>query len=100
VGDLHRLDDVRSLLTALNDAYVSSREIQDLVAKVPVLAARCIRRAGSEDFESREALHHSPSKIGNMGVESELLGLLEDLTTFQADLQEEETSAEEDPHEE
>ncbi len=86
--DLGCLDDVRALLSALNDAYISSGQIQELVMNIPVLAARCIRRIGSEDFKSRTVLDRALTKIGNMGVEGELLGLLEDLTTCQADMQE------------
>lgn len=88
--DLDCLGDVRTLLSALNDAYVSSTQIQDLVEKIPVLAARCIRRIGDTEFRTRSVLDRALTKIGNMGVENELLGLLEDLTTCRADLLESE----------
>lgn len=84
------LADVQTLLSALNDAYVSSSQIQELVQNIPILAARCIRRLGETDFLNRSVLNQALTKIGNMGVENELLGLLEDLTTCRADLKERE----------
>lgn len=95
--DLGCLDEVRSLLSALNDAYVSSSQIQELILKIPVLTARCIRRIGSEDYGNRTVLDRALTKIGNMGVEGELLGLLEDLTTCQADLREAEATGSQSP---
>ena len=71
-ADLACLDAVRSLLSALNNAYVSTRQIHALILDIPVLAARCVRRIGVK----------TP-------VTPELLGLLEDLTTCSADLAEE-----------
>jgi hypothetical protein len=87
--DLEQLDDIRELLRALNDAYAGAQRIQELVAKVPVLSARCIRRAKKrstprEDWTVTMAL----TLLGNIGLESELLDLLEDLTTMRADLDE------------
>lgn len=86
--DLQCLDAVRSLLAALNDAYVSSGALQRLVSDIPVLAARCARRIGSEEPGDPVALDRALTSIGNMGLEAELLGLLEDLTTYKADLEE------------
>lgn len=87
--DLQCLDAVRSLLAALNDAYVSSRALQQLVSDIPVLAARCVRRIGEEDPGDPVAVDRALTSIGNMGLEAELLGLLEDLTTYKADREEE-----------
>jgi hypothetical protein len=86
-SDLECLDAVRSLLRALNDAYVSTSQIQKLILDIPVLAARCVRRVGVKQSVTPEALARALTTIGNMGLEAELLGLLEDLTTCRADLQ-------------
>lgn len=85
-NDLGCLDAVRSLLAALNDAYASTRQIHDLVMEIPVLAARCAKRVGRSGPVDRPLLDSALTAIGNMGLESELLGLLEDLTTCRADL--------------
>lgn len=92
-ADLECLDAVRSLLRALNDAYVSTSQIQKLILDIPVLAARCVRRVGVKHAVTPEALARALTTIGNMGLEAELLGLLEDLTTCQADLQDAQASA-------
>lgn len=91
-ADLACLDAVRSLLRALNDAYVSTHQIQTLILDIPVLAARCVRRVGVKQPVTPEALARALTTIGNMGLEAELLGLLEDLTTCRADLQDAEAS--------
>jgi len=88
-ADLECLDAVRSLLSALNNAYVSTREIHALILDIPVLAARCVRRIGSKQAVTPELLERALTSIGNLGLETELLGLLEDLTTCSADLAEE-----------
>jgi hypothetical protein len=87
-ADLDRLDAVRSLLSALNNAYVSTSQIHTLILDIPVLAARCLRRIGSKAQVTPAQLERALTSIGNMGLEAELLGLLEDLTTCQADLEE------------
>jgi hypothetical protein len=86
--DLACLDSVRSLLSALNDAYASTARIQTLIADIPVLAARCVRRIGQVRYDDPALLARALTDIGNMGLERELLSLLEDLTMLQADLQE------------
>jgi hypothetical protein len=91
-ADLECLDAVRSLLSALNNAYVSTNQIQTLILDIPVLAARCVRRLGVTQTVSPEVLARALTSIGNMGLESELLGLLEDLTTCRADLKEAEAA--------
>jgi hypothetical protein len=83
--DLSCLDAVRSLLSALNNAYVSTSQIQKLILDIPVLAARCMRRIGVKQTATPETLAKALTSIGNMGLENELLGLLEDLTTCRAD---------------
>jgi len=87
------LDAVRSLLTALNNAYVSTNQIQKLILDIPVLAARCMRRVGSKQVPTAETLAPALTSMGNMGLENELLGLLEDMTTCRADLLEAEAAA-------
>ncbi len=91
-ADLDRLDAVRSLLSALNNAYVSTSQIHTLILDIPVLAARCLRRIGVNAQITPALLEKALTTIGNMGLESELLGLLEDLTTCRADLEEAETA--------
>jgi hypothetical protein len=86
--DLECLDAVRSLLSALNDAYASTRQIHTLILDIPVLAARCVRRIGVKRPVTPELLERALTTIGNLGLETELLGLLEDLTTCRADLDE------------
>jgi hypothetical protein len=91
--DLGCLDAVRSLLSALNNAYVSTNQIQKLILDIPVLAARCMRRVGAKTAATPETLAKALTSIGNMGLEGELLGLLEDLTTCRADMLEAEANA-------
>jgi hypothetical protein len=86
--DLGCLASVHSLLAALNDAYASTARIQTLIADIPVLAARCVRRIGQVKYDDPALLARALTDIGNMGLERELLSLLEDLTTLQADMQE------------
>jgi len=88
-ADLTCLDAVRSLLSALNNAYCSTRQIHTLILDIPVLAARCVRRIGAKQAVTPELLERALTSIGNLGLETELLGLLEDLTTCSADLAEE-----------
>lgn len=95
--DLGCLDAVRSLLSALNNAYVSANQINALVLDIPVLAARCVRRIGVKQSVTPELLARALTTIGNMGLEAELLGLLEDLTTCRADLDEAERHTSEAP---
>jgi hypothetical protein len=86
--DLECLDAVRSLLSALNNAYASTSAIQTLVSQIPVLAARIVRRIGAAKTDDPALLARALTEIGNMGLESELLTLLEDLTTCRADMEE------------
>lgn len=95
--DLGCLDAVRDLLTALNNAYVSTSQIQKLILEIPVLAARCLKRVGGKQPATPETLAKALTSIGNMGLESELFGLLEDLTTCRADQLEAEQNATSEP---
>jgi hypothetical protein len=86
-SDLGSLPAVKSLLNALNDAFVSAATIERLVNEVPVLRARCIRRAAyGLDLEVLPGLSESLARIGNMGLEAELLSVLEDLTILSSEL--------------
>ena len=87
-ADLDCLDNVRSLLSALNNAYASTSQIHTLILDIPVLAARCVRRIGVKQAVTPALLERALTTIGNLGLETELLGLLEDLTTCRADLDE------------
>ena len=86
-ADLELLPDIHALLHGLNDAYAGGAKVQQLIEKIPVLAARCVRRARKRfpakgDVSLGEAL----TLIGNIGLESELLQLLEDLTMLRSEL--------------
>ena len=86
-SDLSELGDIHELLRALNDAHAGAARIEALVDKVAVLRARCLRRAHKRapskiDCTLKEAL----TLIGNIGLESELLQLLEDLTVLRSEL--------------
>lgn len=86
-SDLASLDAVKRLLGALNDAYIGGPEVGRLVPSIPVLAARCRRRAFVENVEAAGllSLEDSLRQIGNSGLEVELLGVLEDLTMLCCD---------------
>jgi hypothetical protein len=86
-SDLESLPAVKSLLGALNDAYASASRIEQLVAEIPVLRARCIRRAVyGKEYEVLPGLKEALARIGNMGLEAELLTVLEDLTILSSEL--------------
>lgn len=89
--DLQSLEHVRSLLTALNNPYVSTARIEQLVEQIRVLRARCIRRAMQDsDADATPNLSEALALIGNKGLEAELLVVLEDLTILSAEIQDEE----------
>lgn len=78
---------IHDLLSALNDPYAPNNLIADLVFRIPVLSARCLRRANhAARVVKRDELSQVLTKIGNRGLEAELLQLLEDLTTLKADM--------------
>jgi hypothetical protein len=89
-ADLQSLEHVRNLLTALNNPYVSTTRIEQLVEQIRVLRARCVRRAmQASDSEAAPSLSEALALIGNKGLEAELLVVLEDLTILSAELQDE-----------
>ncbi|MFZ9885968.1 MAG: hypothetical protein ACO3JL_00595 [Myxococcota bacterium] len=86
-ADLKRIPDIHALLQAFHDPYTSSKQIADLVEKIPVLKARCEERvpAGRKRPDARMA--EILTVIGNRTLEEVLLGLLEDLTLLKAELE-------------
>lgn len=89
-ADLESLEPVRNLLTALNNPYVSTARIEQLVEQIRVLRARCVRRAMlASDSELVPSLSEALALIGNKGLEAELLVVLEDLTILSAEIQDE-----------
>ncbi|HEX3594694.1 MAG TPA: hypothetical protein VHU80_06320 [Polyangiaceae bacterium] len=85
--DLKVLDQIHSLLRALNDAYAGGPRVGQLVANVPVLAARIVRRARKRfPAKANCTLFEAMTLIGNIGLEAELLQLLEDLTVLSSEV--------------
>lgn len=82
LAHLQDLGKIHDLLTALNDPYAN---IGKLVASIPVLAARCVTRAIQRSKLEINSIDHALTLIGNKGLESELLTLLEDLTVLKAE---------------
>lgn len=88
-SDLASLSEIQDLLRALNDAYAGGGKIEALVDKVPVLRARCLRRARKRSPAKIDCtLKEAMTLIGNIGLESELLQLLEDLTILRSETDE------------
>jgi len=85
--DLRRLPDLHALLRSLDDAYAGGEQLRTRIDALPVLVARIERRARRR-FSGRSGLTLAESlpAIGNLGLEAELLQLLEDLTVLKADL--------------
>jgi hypothetical protein len=84
---LQELDRIHELLHALNDPY-ASKNIGSLVARIPILAARCVAKAASRSSKIEiNSLDHAITLIGNRGLESVLFDLLEDLTMFKSKLE-------------
>ena len=87
-ADLKLLPEIRRLLSALNDPVVSQREIDHLCTKVPVLARRIVAHARARaPLRDITRLDSALGLIGNRGLETVLLQLLEDLTVLKADLE-------------
>ena len=87
--DLKRLDAIHHLLEALRDPLASSKLIEHRVNRIPVLSARMIR-FGRRGHPGRTitTLANALALVGNRGLETVLLELLEDLTVLRADLEE------------
>jgi len=82
---LKELQKIQDLLIALNDPYAN---IGRLVGAIPVLAARCAKRASTRSKLDILSIDHALTLIGNKGLESELLTLLEDLTVLKSEQEE------------
>ena len=83
--DLAHLEDVKKLLSALNDTYAAVETLRVLIEQIPALCARCIRRAQvSHPSRMIGSLGYALALIGNRGVGSELMEFLEDLTWLKA----------------
>ena len=79
---LKELRKIQDLLMALNDPYAN---IGKLVGSIPVLAARVALRASTRSKLDILSIDHALTLIGNKGLESELLTLLEDLTILKSE---------------
>jgi HD-like signal output (HDOD) protein len=81
VKHLSELPKITELLSALNDPLAGGKDVGKLVAKIPVLAARLVDRALSQSRKKEiYSVDQAINMVGNRGIESELLQLLEDLT--------------------
>jgi hypothetical protein len=81
VKHLSELPKITELLSALNDPLAGGKNVGTLVAKIPVLAARLVDRALSQSRKKEiYSVDQAINMVGNRGIESELLQLLEDLT--------------------
>lgn len=86
VKHLSELPKITELLSALNDPLAGGKNVGKLVSKIPVLAARVVERALSRKSKKDIAsVDQAINMIGNRGLESELLQLLEDLTIKKAE---------------
>jgi hypothetical protein len=86
VKHLSELPRITELLHALNDPMAGGKNVGKLVGKISVLAARVVDRAlklsrGKAIYSIDQAIN----MIGNRGLETELLQLLEDLTIKKAE---------------
>lgn len=85
---LSTLEPIHNLLRAMNDPFEAANRIAPLVDEIPVLKARCERRLLRQSpYGEWRSTAHLLSLIGNRGLESELLSLLEDLSQLKMDLQ-------------
>lgn len=83
---LSELPKITELLQALNDPMAGGKNVGKLVSKIPVLAARLVERALSQARKKEiYSVDQALNMIGNRGLESELLQLLEDLTIKKAE---------------
>jgi HD-like signal output (HDOD) protein len=86
-GDLKRLEAIHSLLEALRDPLASSKLVEHRVKQIPVLTARMIRFAKrGAPARNITTLGGALAIVGNRGLETVLLELLEDLTVLRADI--------------
>jgi hypothetical protein len=78
---LSELPKITELLQTLNDPMAGGKNVGKLVTKIPVLAARLVNRALSQSRKKEiSSVDQAINMIGNRGLETELMNLLEDLT--------------------
>src|SRR5215216_1658384 len=78
---LSELPKITELLQTLNDPMAGGKNVGKLVTKIPVLAARLVERALSQARKKEiYSVDQAINMIGNRGLETELMNLLEDLT--------------------
>ena len=81
VKHLAELPKITALLHALNDPMAGGKNVGKLVTTIPVLAARVVERALAHSRKKEiYSIDQAINMVGNRGLESELLTLLEDLT--------------------
>jgi HD-like signal output (HDOD) protein len=86
IKHLAELPKILELLHALTDPLAGGKNVGKLVTKIPVLAARIVERALSHSRKKEiYSLDQALNMVGNRGLESELLQLLEDLTIKKAE---------------
>lgn len=86
--DLSRLDQVKEVLTLLNDPYIGPYKLADCIEGLPVLAARCRREAALHRPRNEvENIERALNVLGNRGIEKVLLELLEDMTIFKSEIE-------------
>jgi hypothetical protein len=78
---LSELPKIMELLQTLNDPMAGGKNVGKLVTKIPVLAARLVDRALTQSRKKEiSSVDQAINMIGNRGLETELMNLLEDLT--------------------
>lgn len=78
---LSELPKIMELLQTLNDPLAGGKNVGKLVSKIPVLAARLVDRALAQSRKKEiSSIDQAINMIGNRGLETELMNLLEDLT--------------------
>jgi HD-like signal output (HDOD) protein len=78
---LSELPKIVDLLNTLNDPLAGGKNVGRLVSTIPVLAARLVERALSQSRKKEiSSIDQAINMIGNRGIETELMNLLEDLT--------------------
>ncbi|MFO7178162.1 MAG: hypothetical protein DIU78_005620 [Pseudomonadota bacterium] len=84
---LDQIGPIHELLHALNDPCASASRLTQLVARIPLLAMRCVHAALVRRPSPRGAsLNQALALLGNRGLERELLQVLEDLTVLRSEL--------------
>lgn len=90
-ADLKRLDQVKELLSLLNDPYIGPYKLTECLEALPVLAARCRREAALHRPRAEvERIDRALNVLGNRGLEKVLLEFLEDMTILRSEVDAEE----------